>query len=581
MVPSAQNCPPVPPCTRNWCEVVQAPSGWLAYTNVVLSPESPMCLGGYVEAWPDEDGRCSQTITVTVSSPPGTNCPPVYATNSCQWPYFKTNWWVVNHPGYSGSGEGPFVWFYPTHCGEGTITFYGIWRNWNPCTGEDIGGGTISRSTNFTVVNVDIAETERTVCAGGTTSFTLTNTCRAVTWELDPPAGPGDPQISGGAVSAGTNGGIWTVTARSTINTNCYDSATLNVIKVTLTGVTFSGTNYHAVLMDTNGVEYPTPHWTNNYGAPVCFTRNTHMDVLAEFEVEPWYWWEELVVRGDSSGPKLPAGTNWAWWGTLTVWLTSTNPFGNQVDFLNPMTINWQYSPDYGTNWCTAGTSTNPVYVTLADPTTANMFHTVVHLACAYPGAATDAQALTNTWAFFEGPGNVATWDGRSLHYYRQGFASCPTRLPQLLATDDGNCNAWAELLHAALQANGIEAARTTVRSDPEFGVKNLSFVEPPTFSTNYAPYNYSRPLTTPTGIPGQNTATPAEKLFGVHWIVHPNVTGAIYYDPSYGVTAADAATYTSGAINAWRANDPYLDRWAKHADDSTRTLSFSDGAWP
>ena len=88
MVPSAQGCFPQT-CTTNWCEVVRGPSGWIAYTNVVLWPESPMCLGGYVYAWPEEDWRCSETITATVWSPPSTNCPPVYSTNSCQWPYSK------------------------------------------------------------------------------------------------------------------------------------------------------------------------------------------------------------------------------------------------------------------------------------------------------------------------------------------------------------------------------------------------------------------------------------------------------------------------------------------------------------
>ena len=36
------------------------------------------------------------------------------------------------------------------------------------------------------------------------------------------------------------------------------------------------------------------------------------------------------------------------------------------------------------------------------------------------------------------------------------------------------------------------------------------------------------------TGVPGQNTATPAEKIFSQHFI---QLLNGSYYDPSYGVT--------------------------------------------
>ena len=92
-------------------------------------------------------------------------------------------------------------------------------------------GGHIVMSTNFTVVNVDIAEVAKTICVCDTTSFTLTNSCHSVTWEVSPDE-LGGPHAVGSAIVAGTNCGTWTVLARSTVNTNCVDSASLVVVKV-------------------------------------------------------------------------------------------------------------------------------------------------------------------------------------------------------------------------------------------------------------------------------------------------------------------------------------------------------------
>jgi hypothetical protein len=90
-------------------------------------------------------------------------------------------------------------------------------------------GSVTSVIATLTVANVDIAETNRTVYVGGTTSFTLTNTCGDVTWQVSP-AEPGGPYVNGSSIVAGTNCGIWTVIARSVANTNCTDSATLTVV---------------------------------------------------------------------------------------------------------------------------------------------------------------------------------------------------------------------------------------------------------------------------------------------------------------------------------------------------------------
>ena len=240
-------------CDPCWCEILQGPTGWMTYTNVVFSPESPMCLGGEISIWPVEDWRRSDAIVYRFECALATtNCPPSTNVAQCpegnwhedDWcnPRWITNWWVLSYPGYSGSGSGMAVRFTPTNCGSGSVTFYGKWGHRNFCIGQKtiggdwhqewIDGGLVSISTNFTVVNVDIVETETNVCACGVASFTLTNTCGEVTWEVSP-SEPGGPYVNGSTVIAGTNCGSWTVIARSTVNTNCFDSATLKVFAVT------------------------------------------------------------------------------------------------------------------------------------------------------------------------------------------------------------------------------------------------------------------------------------------------------------------------------------------------------------
>jgi hypothetical protein len=257
----AQNNPPVtPPCSTSWCEVVRAPTGTMAYTNIQYWPDTNICLGDWFCAAPITDTRCSTVITRWPWAAPSTNCPTSYFTN-VYCPEFITNWWVVSSPGFSGSGEdyGWGVCFQPTNCGWGTITFYGTWINADPCTGQPIRGGTTSKSLNFYVGNVQIFEPWKAVCTNGSTSFTLTNTCGTVTWEVSPIV-PGGPYANGSTIYAGTNCGTYAVTARSTVNTNCTGSTTLYVVELDSIAVdtTYVSSNNWAAVKTNSATEYVT-----------------------------------------------------------------------------------------------------------------------------------------------------------------------------------------------------------------------------------------------------------------------------------------------------------------------------------
>jgi hypothetical protein len=189
-------------------------------------------MGDCLYASPRGTTNCSTVIYQVGKTGQTPDCPPdtITAPNWC--PFVVTNWWVVSSPGFSGSGAGAWVCIAPTNCGSGTVTLYATYRNVDPCTGARIGGGTISVTNNFTVVNVQIAEAWKAVRVNGTTSFTLTNTCGAVTWSVSPQQ-PGGPYANGSTIVAGTNCGSWTVTATSTLDTNCTASSTLYVVNLT------------------------------------------------------------------------------------------------------------------------------------------------------------------------------------------------------------------------------------------------------------------------------------------------------------------------------------------------------------
>jgi hypothetical protein len=271
-------------------------------------------------------------------------------------------------------------------------------------------------------------------------------------------------------------------------------------------------------------------------------------------------------VKGIASG----GGTSFTLWGTMN---SASGPYdyvstfaatplaASKVDFYKPMTIKWQYAHPSRQKYLDAGRSTNQVYVSLQPPIPGNLYHTVVHLACSKPGATTENQAVANTWSFFTGKA-VETWDEQPLHYYEAGvpWANDVTDVGNLLATQNGQCNSWRELLESAWHVNGIvsQGASATSTTSGGFLVKKWAFGTP---TLGVPPYDYYLELNNPdgsmvpstsgdvqeqSGIAGQNSPSPAERVFGVHYF---QLWNNLYYDPSYGVNYTDAADFQSKAI--------------------------------
>jgi len=272
----------------------------------------------------------------------------------------------------------------------------------------------------------------------------------------------------------------------------------------------------------------------------------------------------------------IPAGTTSAF---FTVTSDTALPIGTQL--YNPLNINWSVGLFAANNLpcaqitCTsAGNSASPVYVTMALPPNTNipLPLTTLFLAVGAGGAPTKTQAFLNTWGKFTnagtGPANVLTWDNRQLFYYKPNVPynnNCALNSNYLLNVYNGNgqCGAFASLLLDALQANGIAAVTAGVASlnGDRFLVNSWLFAGN---DSAYAPYISPLVLETETtggigmvplpvgslfgqmvsqtGSPGQNSPTPAEKVFSSHYIVKLTDTmvtgvGGPYFDPSYGLT--------------------------------------------
>jgi hypothetical protein len=387
-------------------------------------------------------------------------------------------------------------------------------------------------------------------------------------------------RVSGGPPQLTVTGlavGATEIQARMGTNELC---ATKNatVFHLRLMAVGFFGTNISSVLRDDGGGPYTTnnTHWTASNSAPVTYVRNSHPACSAVFSFTGAVS-QPILIRGDGNYP-IPVSTNTPSGGYfVTPILYAATALPNQVDYINPLAINWRVSFDNGASYLVAGTSTNPVYVTLKTPETSNLFHTVVHLACSRTGATDTNASLANTWSFFISR-DVRTWDGRTLFYYRAGlpFGSTCTTAEDLLKRADGNgqCTAFADLLADSLGANGVPWGAVIVQhiqtnrflaKDWVFGTASYSNSTPSSapyiwqlkFATNAIDMvpvpsgGLYGDLANSTSLAGQNTQPPAEKVFLFHFVVRAG-SGGTYYDPSYGITYTNALDLESKAIDGY-----------------------------
>lgn len=346
--------------------------------------------------------------------------------------------------------------------------------------------------------------------------------------------------------------------------------------------VSFSGSTIGNLTSDDTSVTYDAPHWQdgNDDGDaddagerkyPIAYVRDTPPTIAAKIKIKPSGL---TAVSGFSAKIKVAGPGNIeidqtvATIGTDEIELpatASTGNFVNEIDYLNPMTLSWEVEVNAKGHWCEASETANRTYVTLTVPTTALRQETLFDLGCRNgDGQSVEKPAVTAIWPDFQPdsdgiprllrvlPPGVAGPPAPMTYYADSAnpYGTC-NGVVDLLATGDGRCGAFQELLFEVLRVQGIASTQTTVLAptgaaggvaaakadhiatygtDPDTiytgGIRDVFFVKSWTLSTAA---RWS--VTDLSGVPGQGNDDPIG-IFGDHALIEYD--GEIY-DPSYG----------------------------------------------
>jgi hypothetical protein len=294
----------------------------------------------------------------------------------------------------------------------------------------------------------------------------------------------------------------------------------------------------------------------SNVLATVTFTNHTRSvsDVGGIFP---------MLIKGEVSG----GHTSFTLWGTNTAAVSANcvvethadQPLTtNMVDVFQPMTVNWYYAYINHTNWLYAGTSTNTVYVSWQPPTTGNLYHTVVDVACRNAiGQTTESNIVAGIWSDFAGPipgvYNFKNTTNGEMKYWPDGF-STPAYFytSNLVAHVKGRCGAWRHFFRDTLLVHAIQSSLLVIEPDidgiivPPTNFPNIAFKTFTTSVSNPGQGNSGPPLTY------QDTGSGIPIDWGDHHVTfYQAESNSIIFDPSYGVMYS-STTGLSNAQSAW-----------------------------
>jgi len=249
--------------------------------------------------------------------------------------------------------------------------------------------------------------------------------------------------------------------------------AVLHVIDLDLIELSFS--NNHTVVSDDGSTEYEAPHWSDpdadgdasdGHSYPVCYTRNSNMVISAKWTLLPEGLSSNVVIKGTGpSGLNFPETNVSVSGDEVTIHdVLCENAFADEVDFMDPMSIDWDLRLVSRDVWLDAGTSTNQMYVTLGDPVDdVTLHHTVIRIGCENADTLSETNPVVEAiWDEFSDRTVRRVDDGHILTYYHKqpttnGTADCwATKTAELLQDGDGQCTAWARFFRDVLTAQGI-----------------------------------------------------------------------------------------------------------------------------
>jgi len=265
---------------------------------------------------------------------------------------------------------------------------------------------------------------------------------------------------------------------------------------------------------------------------PALYVSGDRVVTYTQFDVpwaDPYANTFELVVRGQALAGGLTKFNLWATNQPLsrhwTVTAVADAPLpANRVDFFNPLTIHWSYGVPGRAPFLPAGTSSNQVYVTWKQPTTTNLFHTVLDVACRNAvGQTLESNIVASIWSDFADL-EVRRWDGSGpMRYWGPKAFEQPFMFTaDLVREADGRCGAWLQFFKDVLGAHGVPSAIHLIR--PPDGFKVLLIYE---------------------SLPGQG-GTPLRRDFWNHTV---NSYGGILYDPSYGTNYTSKLAWEDASV--------------------------------
>jgi hypothetical protein len=317
--------------------------------------------------------------------------------------------------------------------------------------------------------------------------------------------------------------------------------------------------------------------------SPLCYTRNTSIQITARFTVAraPTDNGEIVRVKGTANvgGRTLKwednnVVVNQADATVTTAAMNSSATLPNKANFYPGVDIHWEtIGPDGQTR--DAGHTLHDIYATLANPAggVAN-YWTLLHISCvAANGATGESAVISRTFAAFAlATGVVRRRDTTQMSYWVPNNTTAGSSFGILQRPDGGGqCGAWAHLFVDMLQVHGITRIRFRQIEHATAGwgflVKNWTFQHPPASSltafTHYlwdisvngallgaAPFVQAAACVTrpPNGLPGQNNADPPPAFLN-HFVAEDTVNHKVY-DPSYAAGPyADFRRWEAAAI--------------------------------
>jgi hypothetical protein len=345
--------------------------------------------------------------------------------------------------------------------------------------------------------------------------------------------------------------------------------------KLSLKELTFKGNN--PVDNDTLG-NFPAPEWKSGRAqtdqAPIAYCRNKKITMEGKFAVDV----QPSVAEPVEISAKAKFGSaSLEWIGTVnvnpgdtqvTLALVSNYPLPNEIGRFETSDITWHMKPK-GQASASAGSSRNPLYVTLGDPSGTPNYWTLLDISCNGAAGAKDEDSFVKesfkpfTHTLGDGKGFRRKRDGLELTYYKLGGGTPSSGVfacSDLLSRGDGTgrCGAWARFQVAMHQVHGVTSSAVfgvVPVSAKLFIVKNCSFAAPGSLSAPFTHIGQTE-CVKHEGIPGQGKDNP-QFTFGDHALVK-HATGI--YDPSYGVgPKSNLKVWEDGGVGGIGAMPPGL----------------------